>query len=276
MFPWPPSVEVTAVVTLCHPSGVLLALGAIPVTVTAKEHDPPPASEPFDKLIVKPEAGTEYVPPLQADPVVAVACKPRRGRSSVKPIPLSAMAGFGFVIVKVKLVVLPSAIPGGFGAPNAFPITGAKTGSGEISSIPSTGVNSARSVGQFPGLVTQSCALNDHTAIWLPPRSAMYRSPLVSGTSPSGPSPLPEAGLGSVPTGVGMRVLGTMRHRAPLFFDVAYKKPVLGSNVNPSSVLVESNPMLLFSVVPLIGSIWYMPEFPVRNPANKNRRPKLS
>src|SRR5258708_18534654 len=103
--PVPPSVEVIAPVVL------LLLPAVVPVTLAEKVHDEPAAGEavnvPPDRLMVLLPAVAVIVP-LPHEPVtfgIAATTTPA-GRLSLKPTPLSALAVFGLVTVKLK-VLLP-------------------------------------------------------------------------------------------------------------------------------------------------------------------------
>src|SRR5205823_5826996 len=103
--PVPPWVELTAPVVL------LLLPVVVPVTLTENVHDEPAAGDavsvPPDKLMVLLPA-TAVMVPLPHEPVtlgVAATTTPA-GRLSVKATPLSVLAVFGFVIVKLS-VLLP-------------------------------------------------------------------------------------------------------------------------------------------------------------------------
>src|SRR6266852_5896296 len=102
--PVPPSVELTAPVVL------LLLPAVVPVTSTEKVHDEPAAGDavsvPPDKLMVLLPAVAVIVP-LPQEPVtlgVAATTTPA-GKLSVKPTPLSALAVFGLVMVKLNVLV---------------------------------------------------------------------------------------------------------------------------------------------------------------------------
>src|SRR5713101_965372 len=102
--PVPPSVEVTALVVL------LLLPAVVPVTFTENVHDDPAAGDavsvPPAKLIV-PLPAVAVIVPLPQEPVrfgVAATTTPA-GKLSLKPTPLSALAVFGLVMVKLSVLL---------------------------------------------------------------------------------------------------------------------------------------------------------------------------
>jgi hypothetical protein len=120
VFPVPPLVELTLPVVL-----TLLPL-VVPVTLTATVHVPLAAMVPPEKLTdVLPAAGVKVGEPQPVAEAFGVAATSRpAGNESVKARPVSAVPAFGFVIVKVNVLIPPTAI--GFGE-NAFPILGAES-----------------------------------------------------------------------------------------------------------------------------------------------------
>src|SRR5439155_17484332 len=103
--PVPPSVETTLPVVLAFVPAV------VPVTFREKVQDAPDVNVPPARLIVLPPAAAVIVPAPQA-PVrpFGVATTNPAGRVSLKATPVSAVDAFGFVIVKVRLVLPPRAI----------------------------------------------------------------------------------------------------------------------------------------------------------------------
>ena len=107
--PVPPSVEVTALVVLtCAPA-------LMPVTLTEKVHDEAASGDavnvPPDKLTVEGEPGglltVAVIVPLPQEPTTVVDASFRpAGKLSVNATPLSALAVFGLVTVKLS-VLLP-------------------------------------------------------------------------------------------------------------------------------------------------------------------------
>src|SRR5215471_15334078 len=103
--PVPPSVELTLPVVLtCAPA-------LMPVTLTENVHDPLEASVPPDRLTVDGDPGgllmVAVMVPLPHEPVTVVDANfTPPGNESVKLIPLSATLLFGFVRVKLN-VLLP-------------------------------------------------------------------------------------------------------------------------------------------------------------------------
>lgn len=117
VLPVPPSVEVTAEV-------VLLAVpAATPVTFTENVHVPPEASDPAERLIALPAAEMVPLPQLPVKPF-GVDTVRLLGRVSVKATPVSPTVVFGFVTVKLRLVVPFS---GMLAAPNALLRAGGPT-----------------------------------------------------------------------------------------------------------------------------------------------------
>ncbi len=99
VFPVPPFVEVTLPVVLFFTPVV------VPVTSTEMLQEPPAAIEPPLKVSeVSPTAGANVPPQVLLEFGVAATCKPA-GRASVKATPVSAVPAFGFVSVKVSVVV---------------------------------------------------------------------------------------------------------------------------------------------------------------------------
>ena len=99
VFPFPPCVEVTALVVLSFVPAVA------PVTVTLKLQLALAASAPPLKAIAFGAVVVREPPHVDVGPLVATV-KPA-GNVSVKPMPLSAEPMFGFVIVNVSVDVFP-------------------------------------------------------------------------------------------------------------------------------------------------------------------------
>jgi len=103
--PVPPSVELTlSVVLTCAPA-------LIPVTLTENVHEPLEASVPPDKLTVDGDPGglliVAVIVPLPHEPVTVVdASFTPTGNESVNASPLSATLLFGFVSIKLKVLLL--------------------------------------------------------------------------------------------------------------------------------------------------------------------------
>src|SRR5712691_3881786 len=102
--PVPPSVELTAPVVLP------LLPAVVPVTSAENVHVEPAAGDavnvPPDKLMLLLPA-TAVIVPLPQEPItlgVAATATPA-GKLSVKPTPLSALAVFGLVMVKLKVLL---------------------------------------------------------------------------------------------------------------------------------------------------------------------------
>jgi hypothetical protein len=95
----------------------------VPVTFTENVHEPLPTSVAAARLTLPAPAVAVIVPPpqLPVRPLFGVATTKPAGKVSVKPIPVSPTDVFGFVMLKVKLVEVFSAIEA---APNDFVITG--------------------------------------------------------------------------------------------------------------------------------------------------------
>lgn len=114
--PVPPLVELTAPVVLFFTPAVA------PVTVTVNVQVPPAATDPpVSEIVFVPVIVN--VPPPQVLDVPLTTVRPV-GSTSVTATPLSATVAFGFVIVKLRLVVAPNAM---FGAPKALLIVGGAT-----------------------------------------------------------------------------------------------------------------------------------------------------
>jgi hypothetical protein len=113
--PVPPSLEVTALVVLFFIPAVT------PLTLTETVQVPLAVKVPPLKVSdVSPDAGVK-VPPQEVEaPGVVATCNPD-GSASVKPTPVNWAVEFGFVIVKVKVVV---PLSGTFDAPKALLIVG--------------------------------------------------------------------------------------------------------------------------------------------------------
>ncbi len=114
VLPAPPFVEVTATLLLCAPV-------AVPVTLTEKVQEEPPAivAEVSDTL---PDPATAVIvppPQLPARPLGVDTTKPA-GRESVNATPVRGTP-FGLLIVKLRVVVPPTPMDA---APNTFVMTG--------------------------------------------------------------------------------------------------------------------------------------------------------
>jgi hypothetical protein len=102
--PVPPSVEVTL------PEVLFLVPAVVPVTSTEKVQEEPAAGDavsvPPDKLMVLLPAVAVIVP-LPQEPVIlgVAATTSPAGRVSLKPTPLSALAVFGLVMVKLRVLL---------------------------------------------------------------------------------------------------------------------------------------------------------------------------
>jgi len=114
--PVPPFVDDTAPVVL------FLTPAVAPVTVRVKVQLPPPAIvAPLSVIRLLPV--TVNVPPHWLEPALFGVVSPG-GKVSVNPTPVNATPEFGLVIVKLRLVVPPTAM---FAAPNALLIVGGAT-----------------------------------------------------------------------------------------------------------------------------------------------------
>ena len=119
--PVPPLVEVIAPVVL------LASPAAVPVTFTVKVQDAPCATVPPERLITPVPAVAVTVPPqvLTTPGVAATTSVPVvLGRVSLKATPLRSTVVFGFLMLKVTVVVPFS---GTLAAPNALAIVGGPT-----------------------------------------------------------------------------------------------------------------------------------------------------
>ena len=98
----------------------------MPVTLTENVQDPLPAKVAPDRLTKVPPAVAEMVPPPQEpeSPLLGEATVNPEGRVSVKPTPVRDVALFGFVNVKLRLVLALSAM---VEAPKDLPIVGGAT-----------------------------------------------------------------------------------------------------------------------------------------------------
>src|SRR5271156_2148432 len=122
VFPVPPSVEVTALVTLfCVPA-------AVPVTFTAKLQDALAANVALARLTLVDPAVAAIVPPPQL-PVNALGVDTSKpaGKVSVKAMPLRDEAILGLPRLNVSVVV---ALSGTLAAPKDLAIVGGTTGGG--------------------------------------------------------------------------------------------------------------------------------------------------
>ena len=102
VFPGPPLVEVTFEVVL------FLAPGVVPVTLIEKVHEALAGNEALVKLMLfDPETAVGTVPlqPVGGFRPFGVDTTRPPGRVSLKPTPASATVEFGFVIVKVRVVL---------------------------------------------------------------------------------------------------------------------------------------------------------------------------
>lgn len=115
--PVPPSVDVIAPVTLfCAPVAELM-------TFTLNVHEELAASVPPDNATVAPVAEIVPEPQLPVSPLGVATANPD-GSGSVNATPLNEAAAFGFVTVKLNVVVLPNAIEE---APKLFVSVGGAT-----------------------------------------------------------------------------------------------------------------------------------------------------
>ena len=113
--PVPPLVEVIVLVVLAFTPAV------VPVTSTFTVQVPEAAIElPLTVNVVSVAAGAKVPPHVLLAFGVPATCKPV-GSASVKATPVNAVLAFGFVIVKVSVVVPANGI---VAAPNALVIVG--------------------------------------------------------------------------------------------------------------------------------------------------------
>src|SRR5215470_18305804 len=118
VLPWPPLVEVTLPVVLFFIPTV------VPVMLTTTVQVPLAGMvPPLNVRVVSPAFGAKVPPQEVLAPGVAATCNPE-GSASVNPTPLSATVEFGFIIVKVSVVVPPT---GMVEAPNPLLIEGGPT-----------------------------------------------------------------------------------------------------------------------------------------------------
>src|SRR5271156_3244068 len=112
VFPFPPSVEVTAVVTLfCSPA-------LIPVTLEAKLHVTLAASAaPESTTLVEPAAAVIVPPPQLPEIPFGVETTRPAGSISVNPTPLRELLAFGLETVKL---CGGADLRASLGAPNVF------------------------------------------------------------------------------------------------------------------------------------------------------------
>lgn len=116
VLPFPPSIEVTALVTLfCAPA-------AAAATFTAKVHEALAARLAPERLTLFEPAAAVMVPPpqLPVNPLGVDTVSPD-GKVSVKPMPLREVAELGLDRLKVSVVVAFNAT---LAAPKAFAIVG--------------------------------------------------------------------------------------------------------------------------------------------------------
>jgi hypothetical protein len=135
--PFPPSVDVTALVML------FFCPADVAVTFTLNVHDAFAANVAPDKLTLLDPATAVIVPPpqLPVSPLGVDTTRPA-GSVSVKPTPDSAVVAFGFVSVKVKLV-LPFTCTAL--APKLFAIVaGATTVTFAVAVLPARSASSSR------------------------------------------------------------------------------------------------------------------------------------
>lgn len=120
--PFPPSVEVTALVTL------FLAPVLVPETFTAKLHAALAASVAPERLTLADPAAAVMAPPpqLPVKPLGVATTRPA-GKESVKPIPDKEALALGFVMVNVNDVA-PFKVT--LTAPNCFVIAGGEVRGG--------------------------------------------------------------------------------------------------------------------------------------------------
>ena len=117
--PVPPSTELTVLVVLFFVPAV------VPVTLTVKLQEPPPAAVPPVSVTVA-EPAVAVMTPAPHEPVSPFGVETTRpaGSESVTPTPVSAVAALGLLIVKLSDVDPFSGI---LPAPNAFAIVGGAT-----------------------------------------------------------------------------------------------------------------------------------------------------
>jgi hypothetical protein len=103
VFPVPPLVEVTVTELFCTPA-------VVPVTLTENVQEAPAARDAPDKLTVDAPAVAVMVPESQV-PLITLGVETTNpaGRMSVKAIPVKAPAALGFVTIKLRLVLAPTA-----------------------------------------------------------------------------------------------------------------------------------------------------------------------
>lgn len=118
VFPVPPSVELTAPVTLFWTPTV------VPVTFTEMVHVPLGAKEALAS-VTEPEPATAVIvgspQPLLVKPLLELATVKPTGSVSLNPTPLKPLPLLGLVMVKVRLVELPTPM---MAAPKALVIKG--------------------------------------------------------------------------------------------------------------------------------------------------------
>src|SRR5215470_16216438 len=118
LLPVPPFVEVTLPDVLFFTPAVVPVTSTITVQVPLGEMVPP-----LNVSVVSPAFGAKVPPQEVLAPGVAATCNPE-GSASVNPTPLSDTVEFGFIIVKVSVVVPPT---GMVEAPNPLLIDGGPT-----------------------------------------------------------------------------------------------------------------------------------------------------
>ena len=114
VLPIPPLVELTVTLLFFTPA-------IVPFTLTEMTHELLVVSVPFVRLIVFDPAVAVTVPPQAPLTLGGVATTSPPGSVSVKLIPVSVGPVFGLLMVKVRVLVLPSAMVVGS---NVLPITG--------------------------------------------------------------------------------------------------------------------------------------------------------
>jgi hypothetical protein len=118
VLPVPPLVEVTV-------TELDAATAVIPFTFTEKVQVAPPVSVAPDRVMeVAPAVAVMVPPPQEPVRLFGVETTKPGGSVSVKATPVRLSTAFGFVMVKLRLVLPPS---GMVGAPNVFLMLGAES-----------------------------------------------------------------------------------------------------------------------------------------------------
>src|SRR5690242_5829453 len=83
----------------------------VPVTLTAKVHDPLEATAPpLNEMVPEPAVAVIVPPPQLPDSPLGVAATRPAGSASVNDTPVSVVPALGLVTVKVRVVVPPTGI----------------------------------------------------------------------------------------------------------------------------------------------------------------------